>query len=81
MARVASIAHQADDEYWTCLTTRLRVHRSVVPPLMANAVTAVVFLLVGGILALLTRWEAVHLLTPEWYYIVLTLHSWAMLVF
>jgi cytochrome c oxidase subunit 1 len=71
-------------EFWTCLTTGLRVHRSVVPPLMANAVTAVVFLLIGGVLSIflaLTRWEAVHLLPPDWYYIILTLHSWAMLIF
>ncbi|MBI3969599.1 MAG: cbb3-type cytochrome c oxidase subunit I, partial [Chloroflexi bacterium] len=73
-----------ESEYWSCLTTKLRVHRSVVPPLMVNAVTAVVFLLIGGILALLialTRWEAVHLLNPEWYYVVLTLHAWSMLIF
>ncbi|MBI4213379.1 MAG: cbb3-type cytochrome c oxidase subunit I [Chloroflexi bacterium] len=71
-------------EFWTCLTTGLRVHRSVVPPLMVNAVTAVVFLLIGGLLALLialTRWEAVQLLPPSWYYVVLTLHSWSMLIF
>lgn len=75
---------KADDRFWTCLTTGLRVHTSVVPPLMANAVTAVVFLMVGGILALLlalTRWEAVHLLPPDLYYLTLTLHSWAMLGF
>jgi cytochrome c oxidase subunit 1 len=82
----ASLAHPADGEYWTCLTTRLRVHRSVVPPLLANAVTAVVFLLIGGLLSLLialTRWESqtVFRLTPEWYYIVLSIHSWAMLIF
>ncbi|MCC6628203.1 MAG: cbb3-type cytochrome c oxidase subunit I [Chloroflexi bacterium] len=82
----ASIAHSSDGEYWTCLTTRLRVHRSVVPPLMANAVTSIVFLLIGGILSLfiaLTRWESQTFfrLTPEWYYILLSIHSWAMLIF
>lgn len=84
MVHAARTGAGAGDEFWTCLTTGLRVHRSVVPPIMANAVTAVVFLLIGGILALLialTRWEAVHLLSPEWYYIVLTLHSWSMLIF
>lgn len=84
MAQAASPGSKMADAYWTCLTTGLRVHRSVVPPLMVNAVTAVVFLLVGGVLALLlalTRWEAVHLLPPQWYYTVLTLHSWSMLVF
>ncbi|MBI4312834.1 MAG: cbb3-type cytochrome c oxidase subunit I [Chloroflexi bacterium] len=70
--------------FWTCGVTGLKVHESAVPPLLANAVTAVVFLLVGGFLALLvalTRWEAVHLLSPKWYYIVLTLHAWSMLIF
>jgi cytochrome c oxidase subunit 1 len=72
------------NDYRTSLTTGLRVHRSVVPPLMVNAVTAIVFLLIGGILALalaLTRWEAIRLLPAEWYYTILTLHSWSMLVF
>jgi cytochrome c oxidase subunit 1 len=73
-----------DAGFWTCLTTGLRVHHSVVPPLMANAVTAVVFLLVGGLLAVLlalTRWEAIKLLPPDWYYAILSLHAWSMLVF
>ena len=70
--------------FWTCNTTGLKVHEAAVPPLMVNAVTAVVFLLIGGFLALLvglTRWEAVHLLSPKWYYLVLTLHAWSMLIF
>ncbi|HUE75496.1 MAG TPA: cbb3-type cytochrome c oxidase subunit I, partial [Chloroflexota bacterium] len=74
----------AKDESWICLTTGLRVHSSVVPPLMVNAVTAVVFLLIGGLLALLlalTRWEAVHLLPADWYYVILSVHSWSMLIF
>jgi cytochrome c oxidase subunit 1 len=69
---------------WTCTVTGLRVHESTVPPLLVNAVTAIVFLLFGGIMALLlalTRWEAVHLLDAKWYFIVLTLHAWSMLVF
>lgn len=81
---MATAARGEREEFWTCLTTGLRVHQSVVPPLMANAVTAVVFLLVGGVLALLvtlSRWEAVHLLPPQWYYMVLTLHAWSMLIF
>ena len=70
--------------FWTCKVTGLKVHEAAVPPLMVNAVTAVVFLLVGGFLALLvglTRWEAVHLLSPKLYYMVLTLHAWSMLIF
>jgi len=49
-----------------------------------HAVVAVVFLLIGGVGALLlglTRWPAVHLLNAEWYYRVLTLHGLNMLIF
>jgi cytochrome c oxidase subunit 1 len=49
-----------------------------------HAVVAVVFLLVGGIGALLlglTRWPAVHLLDAQWYYRILTLHGLNMLIF
>ncbi|MBI2965498.1 MAG: cbb3-type cytochrome c oxidase subunit I [Chloroflexi bacterium] len=70
--------------FWTCAVTGLKVHESAVPAIMANAVTAVVFLLLGGLLSILialTRWEAVQLLSPKWYYITLTLHSWSMLIF
>ncbi len=50
----------------------------------ANAVAAVVFLLFGGVLAILvtlTRWQAVHLLPADWFYLVLTGHGLNMLVF
>jgi cytochrome c oxidase subunit 1 len=50
----------------------------------ANAVAGVVFLLIGGILALLvslTRWPAVHLLNAEWFYLTLTAHGIDMLIF
>lgn len=43
-----------------------------------NAVTAVVFLLIGGIFGIgvaLTRWPAVHLLDAELFYLVLTAHG------
>jgi cytochrome c oxidase subunit I len=48
----------------------------------ANAVAAVVFILVGGIFGAgvaLTRWPAVHLLPAEWFYIALTAHGIAAL--
>jgi len=44
----------------------------------ANAVAAVVFLLIGGFFGLgvgLTRWPAVHLLPAEWFYLALTGHG------
>jgi len=51
---------------------------------MTNAVTAVVFLLVGGVLALLmalTRWDTVQLLPADLFYRFLTAHGTNMLVF
>ena len=50
----------------------------------ANAVVGVVYLLIGGILALLvslTRWPAVHLLDADWFYLMLTAHGIDMLIF
>jgi cytochrome c oxidase subunit 1 len=50
----------------------------------ANAVVATVSLLVGGItglLVLLTRWQAVHLLDAVMFYRVLTIHGMSMLIF
>jgi len=44
----------------------------------ANAVAAIVFLAVGGIFGLLvalTRWPAVHLLSSDMFYLVLTAHG------
>ncbi len=49
-----------------------------------NAVTAIVFLLVGSIAAVLivlTRWQAVHLLSATWYYRLLGVHAMSMLIF
>jgi cytochrome c oxidase subunit 1 len=50
----------------------------------ANAVVAVVSLLIGTIAALLivlTRWQAVHLLPAVWYYRLLGVHGMNMLIF
>jgi cytochrome c oxidase subunit I len=43
-----------------------------------NAVTGVVFLLVGGlfgVLMALTRWSEVHILPADWFYLLLTAHG------
>ncbi|MBT7744136.1 MAG: cytochrome C oxidase subunit I [Alphaproteobacteria bacterium] len=43
-----------------------------------NAVTGVVFLLVGGafgVLMALTRWTEVHILPADWFYLLLTAHG------
>src|SRR5690606_434731 len=49
-----------------------------------HAVSAVVFLLIGGLAAILlalTRWQAVHLLRVDWFYRILTLHGLNMPIF
>ncbi len=72
------------DRVRTCSTTGLPVCLHAQFFIKANAVAAVVFLLVGAIGAILlalTRWSAVHLLTDVWYYRLLTLHGINMLIF
>ena len=67
-----------------CATTGLSVCRVAQQFIKLNAVSAVVFLLVGGIAALLlalTRWQTVHLLNAEWFYRIVTLHGLNMLIF
>jgi cytochrome c oxidase subunit 1 len=67
-----------------CPITNLTVNKSSERLARWNAVVAVVFLLVGAVAALLlalTRWQAVHLLEPIWYYRILTLHGMNMLIF
>jgi len=67
-----------------CPTTGLKVHRDADALIKANAVVATVALLIGGIaavLVLLTRWQAVHLLSDEQFYRWLTIHGMNMLIF
>src|SRR5512138_2505882 len=68
----------------TCQFTGLRVDIAAQNLIKANAVAAVVFLLVGGVMGLLvalTRWPAVHLLPAEWFYLVLTGHGANVLLY
>src|SRR3990170_6604723 len=68
----------------TCPVTGLKVHLPAEALIKANAVAAVVFILIGGILALLvalTRWQAVHLLPADLFYRALTAHGVNMLIF
>lgn len=70
-------------DFRTCKVTGFKVHLPAEKLIITNAVTSVVFLLVGGLMALLillTRWPAVHLLPPDLFYRFLTLHGIAMLV-
>src|SRR5581483_7382807 len=68
----------------TCPRSGLQFHRSAETLIKANAVAAVVSLLVGGVLALLillTRWQAVHLIDANNFYMTLTVHGLDMLAF
>jgi len=66
-----------------CPRTGLQFHRSAETLIKANAVAAVLALLLGGVLALLillTRWQAVHLVGANDFYLILTAHGLDMLV-
>ena len=68
----------------TCPRTGLQFHQSAETLIKVNAVAAVVSLLVGGVLALLillTRWQWVHLIDAENFYMTLTVHGLDMLAF
>jgi len=67
-----------------CPESGLQFHKPAERLMKANAVIAIVILLVGGISALLvtlTRWPAVHLLPADKFYQLLTAHGINMLIF
>ncbi len=71
------------EKFRTCPTTGFKIHGPAETLIQINAVTAIVFLLVGGIIGLalaLTRWQAIHLLNDTLFYRLLSLHGIAMLV-
>jgi len=73
-----------DDTFRTCPETGLKIHAEAEKLIKANAVVAVVFLAIGGLFGLLvalTRWQAVHLLPAEWFYLALTAHGADVLLF
>jgi cytochrome c oxidase subunit 1 len=68
----------------TCPESGLQFHKQAEWLMRANAVVAVVMLLIGGITALmvtLTRWPAVHLLPADKFYQILTIHGINMLIY
>ena len=72
------------NEHRRCETTGKLICLDAQRFIKLNAVSGVVFLLVGGIAALtlaLTRWQTVHLLDTEWFYRILTIHGINMLIF
>ena len=65
-------------QFRTCPDTGLPVHLPAQNLIKANAVFAVVFLLIGGVQGLmvaLTRWPAVKLLPDDWFYLILASYS------
>jgi cytochrome c oxidase subunit 1 len=71
-------------EFRTCKYTGLKVDVAAQTLIKANAVAAVIFLALGGLMGLLvalTRWQAVHLLPADWFYLVLTGHGANVLLF
>jgi len=78
------MASGATAAFRTCPVTGLKVHLPAENLIKANAVVAVVYFLIGVVMALLvalTRWQAVHLLGAEGFYRALTAHGLNMLIF
>ena len=68
----------------TCPATGLKIDLAAERLIKVNAVAAVVFLLFGGLFGLmvaLTRWQYVHLLSADWFYLALTAHGINVLLF
>jgi len=79
---IGAVGRQA--EFRTCQYTGLKVDIAAQTLIKANAVAAVVFLAIGGLMGLLvalTRATAVHLLPADWFYLVLTAHGANVLLF
>ncbi len=71
-------------EFRTCPDSGFYFHKSAESLMKVNAVAGVVALLVAGILAIgvvLTRWQEVHLLSAEDFYMGLTAHGINALIF
>ncbi|NQU60609.1 MAG: cbb3-type cytochrome c oxidase subunit I [Rhodospirillales bacterium] len=65
-------------DFRICPDTGFKINLNADKLIKWNAVTGVVFLLVGGLFGIsiaLTRWPAVHLLPADWFYLALTAHG------
>ena len=74
----------AEARFRICPFTGRKVHDQAELLTRVNAVASVVALLVGAIasvLLVLTRWQAVHLLSAVWFYRILGVHGMSMLIF
>jgi cytochrome c oxidase subunit 1 len=73
-----------DDGFRTCGVTGLEIHKSAEDMVKLFGLTAIVSLALGGIFAIfvvLTRWEAIGLLSPGDFYTYLSMHAWLLLIF
>lgn len=80
----SNIMNNLVERFRTCPITGFKVDRQAELLIRFNAVAAVVAFLIGvigAILIVLTRWQAVHLLPAHLYYRMLTLHGLNMLIF
>lgn len=71
-------------EFRTCPATGREIHLKAEALVKVNAVASVVALLIGAtaaVLIVLTRWQAVHLLSAVWFYRILGVHGMSMLIF
>lgn len=65
-------------KFRTCPASGLKIDLAAQALIKANAVAAIVFLAIGGVFGLLvalTRWQAVHLLSADMFYLALTAHG------
>jgi cytochrome c oxidase subunit 1 len=65
-------------KFRTCPASGLKIDLAAERLIKVNAVTAIVFLAIGGLFGLLvalTRWQAIHLLPSDLFYLVLTAHG------
>jgi cytochrome c oxidase subunit 1 len=73
-----TLAGGAATEFRICPASGLKIDLAAQTLIKANAVAAIVFLAIGGVFGLLvalTRWQAVHLLSADMFYLVLTAHG------
>ncbi len=74
--------HEASFQFRICPITGAQVDLAAERVIRANLTSAFFFLAIGGLgglLLVLTRWPAVHLLPPIWFYRILTLHGFDMI--
>jgi len=74
----------SNEQFRICPESGLQFHKPAEALMRANAVLAIVILLIGGLAALavtLTRWPAMHMLPADKFYQLLTSHGVNMLIF